>query len=235
MEKENDKINKENLTSELDTGDDKENLTSELDTGDDKENLTSELDTGDDKENLNSELDLHEVKELSLEEKLKKTKDKLLLALADSENQRRRSEKETKEAFEYGGFNFARETLTVLDNLQRAHQSIKNDESLKDNKDLTKFLENIQIIEKDLMTIFEKNNIKKIDCLNQKFDPNNHQAMLEIEDDNVEPGIVLQEIQPGYFFKDRLLRPSFVAVAKKKESKIDENDKKNINSTLEEK
>ena len=206
MEKENDKIN--------------------------KENLTSELDTGDDKENLNSELDLHEVKELSLEEKLKKTKDKLLLALADSENQRRRSEKETKEAFEYGGFNFARETLTVLDNLQRAHQSIKNDESLKDNKDLTKFLENIQIIEKDLMTIFEKNNIKKIDCLNQKFNPNNHQAMLEMENDNVEPGTVLQEIQPGYFFKDRLLRPSFVAVAKKKDHKNGENDKKNIKSTL---
>jgi len=235
MEKENDKINKENLTSELDTGDDKENLTSELDTGDDKENLTSELDTGDDKENLNSELDLHEVKELSLEEKLKKTKDKLLLALADSENQRRRSEKETKEAFEYGGFNFARETLTVLDNLQRAHQSIKNDESLKDNKDLTKFLENIQIIEKDLMTIFEKNNIKKIDCLNQKFDPNNHQAMLEMEDKNVAPGTVLQEIQPGYFFKDRLLRPSFVAVAKKKEDKIHKSNEKKSNSTLEEK
>ena len=161
--------------------------------------------------------------------------DKLLRALADSENQRRRSEKETKEAFEYGGFNFARETLSLLDNLQRAHQSIKNDESLKESKDLNKFLENIQIIEKDLITIFEKNNIKKISCLNKKFDPNNHQAMLEMEDETVEPGMVLQEIQPGYFFKDRLLRPSFVAVAKKKDLKNVENNEKNNNSTLVEK
>ena len=175
------------------------------------------------------------VAEPSLEEKLNETQDKLLRALASSENQRRRSEKETKEAFEYGGFNLARETLSLLDNLQRAHQSIKNDESLKENKDLNKFLENIQIIEKDLITIFEKNNIKKIDCLNQKFDPNNHQAMLEMEDENVEPGIVLKEIQPGYFFKDRLLRPSFVAVAKKKEVKNDKNDEKINDSTLVEK
>jgi molecular chaperone GrpE len=173
-----------------------------------------------------------EFKEPTLEEKLKETHDKLLLALADSENQRRRSEKETKEAFEYGGFNFARETLSLLDNLQRAHQSIKNDESLKGNKDLNKFLENIEIIEKDLTTVFEKNNIKKINCLNQKFDPNNHQAMLEMEDENVEPGTVLQEIQPGYFFKDRLLRPSFVAVAKKKMAKNDENNENNNDSTL---
>tara|TARA_B110000967_G_scaffold69_1_gene66 strand:+ start:1778 stop:2392 length:615 start_codon:yes stop_codon:yes gene_type:complete len=185
--------------------------------------------------NEKQEVQSEEVKEPTFEEKLKETHDKLLRALADSENQRRRSEKETKEAFEYGGFNFARETLSLLDNLQRAHQSIKNDENLKDNKDLNKFLENIEIIEKDLITIFEKNNIKKIDCLNQKFDPNNHQAMLEMEDENIEPGIVLQEIQPGYFFKDRLLRPSFVAVSKKKVFKNDENDEKNNNSTLEEK
>ena len=123
----------------------------------------------------------------------------------------------------------------MLDNLQRAHQSIKNDETLKNNKDLNKFLENVQIIEKDLITIFEKNNIKKIDCLNQRFDPNNHQAMLEMEDENVEPGTILQEIQPGYFFKDRLLRPSFVAVSKKKILKSKENEEKNSNSTLVEK
>ena len=176
-----------------------------------------------------------EIAEPPIEEKLKDVQDKLLRALADSENQRRRSEKETKEAFEYGGFNFARETLSLIDNLQRAHQSIKNDESLKDNKDLNKFLENIQIIEKDLITIFEKNNIKKINCVKEKFDPNNHQAMLEIEDENTDPGTVLQEIQPGYFFKERLLRPSFVAVAKKKEVKNDENDEKKNNSTLAEK
>ena len=195
-----------------------------------KENLTPEPNTTEEKIVQNDE-----IKELSLEEQLEETQDKLLRALADSENQRRRSEKETKEAFEYGGFNFARETLSLLDNLQRAHQSIKNDESLKESKDLNKFLENIQIIEKDLITIFEKNNIKKISCLNKKFDPNNHQAMLEMEDETVEPGMVLQEIQPGYFFKDRLLRPSFVAVAKKKDLKNVENNEKNNNSTLVEK
>ena len=192
-----------------------------------EENLATELDNNEAKK-------IHEeiIEEPSFEDRLKESHDKLLRALADSENQRRRSEKETKEAFEYGGFNFARETLSLLDNLQRAHQSIKDDENLKNNKDIDKFLENIQIIERDLITIFEKNNIKKIDCLNQKFDPNNHQAMLELEDENVEPGTVLQEIQPGYFFKDRLLRPSFVAVAKKKEVKNEENNEKNNNSTL---
>jgi len=169
----------------------------------------------------------NENQEPSTEDKLKETQDKLLRTLAEIENQRRRFEKETKEAFEYGGFNFARETLAVLDNLQRAYQSIKNDESLKDNKDLNKFLENIEIIEKDLVSIFEKNNIKKIKCLNEKFDPNQHQAMLEIEDEKVEPGTILQEIQPGYFLKDRLLRPSFVAIAKKKITKTDENKEKN--------
>jgi len=167
-----------------------------------------------------------EITNLSLEDKLKVAQDKILRTLAETENQRRRFENETKEAFEYGGFNLARETLSVLDNLQRGYQSIKNDESLKDNKDLDKFLKNIEIIEKDLITIFEKNNIKKIHCLNKKFDPNNHQAMLEIEDKTVTPGTVLQEIQPGYFYKDRLLRPSFVAVAKKIDIKDIENDEK---------
>ena len=188
-------------------------------------------------QNANDEKNI-ENKVLTIEEKLEETQDKLLRALASSENQRRRSEKETKEAFEYGGFNFARETLSLLDNLQRAHQSIISDETLKDNKDLNKFLENIQIIEKDLITIFEKNNIKKIDCLNKKFNPNNHQAMLEMNDENVEPGIVLKEIQPGYFFKDRLLRPSFVAVSKKNEVKNDkniDNNENNNDSTLVEK
>ena len=167
-----------------------------------------------------------ETPEPSLEDRLKEAQDKILRALAETENQRRRFEKETKEAFEYGGFNFARETLAVLDNLQRAYQSVKNDESLKNNKDLNKFLENILIVENDLTTIFEKNNIKKIACLNKKFDPNNHQAMLEIENEEVDPGTVLQEIQPGYFYKDRLLRPSFVAVAKKRVLKLMKKRKK---------
>jgi len=190
-------------------------------------------------DNSIEDLDSKENQEPSIEDKLKETEDKfketedkLLRALAETENSRRRYEREIKEAFEYGGFNFAKETLPLLDNLQRAYQSIKNDEGFKDNKDLNKFLENIQIIEKDLITIFEKNNIKKIDCLNQKFDPNNHQAMLEMVNENVEPGTVLQEIQPGYFFKDKLLRPSFVAVAKKKEVKNDEKNEKNSNSSL---
>jgi molecular chaperone GrpE len=165
-----------------------------------------------------------ETKELSLEDQLKESQDKLLRTLAEVENQRRRYEKETREAFEYGGFNFARETLSVLDNLQRAHQSIQNDESLKDNKDLNKFLENIKIIEKDLISIFEKNNIKKINCINETFDPNFHQAMLEIEDETKNPGTVLQEIQAGYLYKERLLRPSFVAIAKKKTSENKEKE-----------
>ena len=217
MEKENDIKNNETSTPELDVNKVKEDQVEELNVGEEKEDQ------------------VEEIKEPTFEEKLKETHNKLLRALADSENQRRRSQKETKEAFEYGGFNFARETLSLLDNLQRAHQSIKDDESFKDNKDLNKFLENIQIIEKDLVTIFEKNNIKKINCLNQKFDPNSHQAMLEIEDESVEPGIVLKEIQPGYLFKDKLLRPSFVAVAKKKEVKNHENSEKKNDSTLVEK
>ena len=157
-----------------------------------------------------------EKKELSLDEKLKETENKLLRTLEELENQRRRFEKETKEAFEIGGFNFARETLALLDNLQRAKISIKNDETLKESKDLEKFLKNIEVIEKDLVSIFEKNNIKKIKCLKEKFDPNLHQAMLEIENDTEEPGIIMQEIQTGYMYRERLLRPSFVAVSKKK-------------------
>ena len=193
-----------------------------------KENNSKIKENLDSSENKDSELvnKDEEVSELSSEDKLKEAQDKLLRALAETENQRRRFEKETKEAFEYGGFNLARETLSVLDNLQRAYVSIKNDEGLKDNKDLNKFLENIQIIEKDLISIFEKNNIKRINCLKEKFDPNNHQAMLEIEDENVSPGTVLQEIQPGYFYKDRLLRASFVAIAKKKTTKTEEKDEK---------
>lgn len=169
---------------------------------------------------------IEDANELSVEDKLKETEDRLLRALAETENQRRRYEKETREAFEYGGFNFARESLAVLDNLQRAYQSIKNDESIKDNKDLNKFLENIEIIQKDLITIFEKNNIKKINCVKEKFDPNIHQAMLELEDEDASPGTILQEIQTGYFYKDRLLRPSYVATAKKKSNKNEEKEEK---------
>ena len=164
--------------------------------------------------------------EKSLEEKLAESEDKLLRSLAEIENQRRRFEKEIKDAFEFGSFNFAKESLAILDNLQRAKLAIKNDEVLKSNKDLDKFLENITVIEKDLVSIFEKNRIKKINTKDHKFDPNLHQAMSEVEDENSETGKILQEIQSGYMLGERLLRPALVAVAKKKSSKNEEKDKK---------
>ena len=161
------------------------------------------------------------------EEKLKEAEEKLLRSLAEIENQRRRFEKEIKDAFEFGSFNFAKENLAILDNLQRAKEAIKNDEKLKVNKDLDKFLDNINIIEKDLISIFERNRIKKIDSKNKKFDPNFHQAMSEIEDDKAEPGSIIQEIQAGYMLGERLLRPALVSVAKKKDKKdVENSDKK---------
>ena len=166
------------------------------------------------------------VVEKSAEEKLKETEEKLLRSLAEIENQRRRFEKEIKDAFEFGSFNFAKESLAILDNLGRAKLAIGNDENLKINKDLDKFLDNIVIIEKDLVSIFEKNGITKIATKDKKFDPNFHQAMTEIEDDKSEPGSILQEIQAGYMFGERLLRPALVAVAKKNITKNNENLKK---------
>ena len=164
-----------------------------------------------------------EKKEPTVEEKLKNTEDKLLRSLAELENQRNRFEKDLKEAIDFGGFNFARENLSILDNLQRAYISIKNDETLKNNKDLDKFLKNIEIIEKNLLSIFKKNKIEKINTLKKKFDPNFHQAMMEIEDNKIEPGTIVQEIQAGYMFGERLLRPSLVSVSKKSDQKIKQN------------
>ena len=165
--------------------------------------------------------------DISIEEKLKQSEEKLLRSLAEIENQRRRFEKEIKDAFDFGSYNSAKESLAILDNLQRAKHAIKNDEKLKDNKDLDKFIENITIIEKDLVSIFERNRIKKIEVNNKKFDPNFHQAMSEIEDEKKDPGTILHEIQAGYMLGDRLLRPALVSVAKKKSSKDEENkDKK---------
>ena len=155
-------------------------------------------------------------KELSAEEKLKNAEEKLLRTLAELENQRKRFDKEIKDAIDFGGFSFAKENLVILDNLQRAYISIKEDPVLKVNKDIDKFLNNIEIIEKDLISIFKKNRIEKIDTENKKFDPNFHQAMTEMEDEKVEPGTIVQEMLPGYMFGDRLLRPSLVAVSKKK-------------------
>ena len=174
-----------------------------------------------------SESSEESLKEKTPDQKLKETEEKLLRSLAEIENQRRRFEKEIKDAFEFGSFNFAKESLAILDNLSRAKEAIKSDEKLKVNKDLDKFLENINIIEKDLISIFERNRIKKVDVKNKKFDPNFHQAMSEIEDDKTEPGTILHELQAGYMLGDRLLRPSLVSVAKKKSPKDEANiDKK---------
>ena len=188
------------------------------------------MDNLNDQDKEKKETKAEDKKELGVEEKLKITEDKLLRSLAEIENQRTRFEKEIKEAIDFGGFNFARENLSILDNLQRAHASIKNDPGLKDNKDIDKFLNNIEIIEKDLLSIFKRNKIEKIIAINKKFDPNFHQAMAEIEDDKVDPGTIVQEIQPGYMFGERLLRPSMVGVSKKnvkKDHKIKDKDEKN--------
>ena len=153
------------------------------------------------------------IKEETPEEKLKTTQEKLLRTMAEMENQRRRFEKEKQEAFEFGGFNFAAESLSLIDNIDRAIISFKNDESLKNNKDLNKIIDGIEIVKKDQISIFKKNGIESIECINKKFDPNFHQAMLEVENNTKEPGTIVQEIQNGYMMKDRLLRPSLVGVA----------------------
>ena len=168
--------------------------------------------------------------EESPEEKILKLEDKLARTFAEMENQRRRFEKEKEDAYEYGGFAFAREALNLIDNLERSKQILLNDESLKNSKALNKTLEHFDIINKDLISIFTKNNIKPIESLNKKLDPNLHQAMIEIEDDLKEPGTIIQEIQKGFTIKDRLLRPSLVGVAKKTENKAkkDEKNKENL-------
>ena len=166
------------------------------------------------------------VKEETPEEKLKTTQEKLLRTMAEMENQRRRFEKEKKEAFEFGGFSFAGESLSLLDNIDRAITSFKNDENLKNNKGLNKVIDGIEIVKKDLVSIFKKNGIEAIECINKKFDPNFHQAMLELEDNTKEGGTIVQEIQKGYMMKGRLLRPSLVGVTKKREEKAVKDGKK---------
>ena len=157
----------------------------------------------------------NETKEKSHEEIILELEDKLARTFAEMENQRRRFEKEKEEAYEYGGFAFAKEALSLLDNLERSKQILSNDESLKNSESLKKILDHLDIINKDIISIFAKNNIKAIDSLNKKLDPNFHQAMMEIEDNNKEPGTIVQEIQKGFTIKDRLLRPSLVGVSKK--------------------
>ena len=189
-------------------------------------NNETEKQSDESQENLNN---VEEKKELSPEEKIKELEDKLARTFAEMENQRRRFEKEKDDAFDYGGFVFAKEALSLIDNLARSKLILESDETLKDTEALKKTLEHFDIINKDLISIFTKNNIKPIDCLNKKLDPNLHQAMMEIEDDQKEPGTIVQEVQKGFMIKDRLLRPSLVGVSKKVEikDKKDEENKEN--------
>ena len=205
MEKE-ENLNQENTTAETSN-----------------EEIVVEKQSDDKKEEIKN---VEEKIELSSEDKIKELEDKLARTFAEMENQRRRFEKEKDDAFDYGGFTFAKEALNLIDNLARSKLILESDESLKDTEALKKTLEHFDIINKDLISIFTKNNIKPIDCLNKKLDPNLHQAMMEIEDDQKEPGTIVQEVQKGFMIKDRLLRPSLVGVSKKtvsKDAKTEEN------------
>ena len=170
------------------------------------------------------------IKEISSEDKILELEDKLARAFAEMENQRRRFEKEREDAFNYGGFAFAKETLNLIDNLERSKQILENDEALKNSEALKKTLEHFDIINKDMVSILSKNGITPIDSIGKKLDPNLHQAMMEIDDDQKEPGTIIQEIQKGFMMKDRLLRPSLVGVSKKTENKEEKNDENKENS-----
>ena len=189
----------------------------ENDIGENKNNLQPEDISSDEKE---------KIKESSQAEKITELEDKLARTFAEMENQRRRFEKEKQDAFEYGGYSFAKEALSLIDNLERSKNVLENDDKLKETEALKKILDHLNVIKKDLISIFEKNDIKPIDSLNQKLDPNFHQAMIEIEDDTKDPGTIIQEIQKGFTIKDRLLRPSLVGVSKK----VEKNDKNEENS-----
>ena len=197
---------------------------------DDKSNDTKNNQT--DKNNIDQpeKENAEEAKELSLDEKIKELEEKIVRLYAEMENQRRRYDKEKDEAFEYGGFSFAKEALNLLDNLERAKESLNNDEAIKDQDILKKVISHLDIIYKDMLSIFKKNNIEPIKSIDQKLDPNLHQAMMEIEDNSKEPGTIVQEIQKGFLMKDRLLRPSLVGVSKKEvreDLKKAENPQKN--------
>ena len=177
-------------------------------------------------EDKNSGSEKEEVEKLTPEEELKQIKDKLARTFAEMENQRRRFEKEKEDAYEYGGYSFAKEALNLLDNLERSKAALENDEKLKDTEALKKILEHLNIINNDMLSIFKKNNIEPVKSINEKLDPNLHQAMMEIEDDTKEPGTIVQEIQKGFMMKDRLLRPSLVGVSKKKAKEAQKGDQK---------
>ena len=190
-----------------------------------EENINKKTKSSEVSEN-NKEPKEEEKPELSPKDKIKELEEKLTRTLAEMENQRRRFEKEKDDAFEYGGFSFARESLNLIDNFDRAKQSLENDEKIKDTDALKKTLNHLDIIKKDLISIFKKNNIEEIAAIDKKLNPNLHQAMMEIEDNNKEPGTIVQEIQKGFKMKDRLLRPSLVAVSKKTEKNEEKSEEK---------
>jgi molecular chaperone GrpE len=220
MEKEQSQNNPENISEKEDEAKSSSDQTSE-------NSQTDESAADGSSQNLSEEA---KEEEKSPEEKILELEDKLARTFAEMENQRRRFEKEKEDAYEYGGFAFAKEALNLIDNLERSKQILSNDESLKNSESLKKTLEHFDIINKDLISVFSKNNIKPIESLNKKLDPNFHQAMIEIEDDEKEPGTIIQEIQKGFTIKERLLRPSLVGVAKKRldKTKKDEENKDNL-------
>ena len=191
--------------------------------------MEKEKDKKSDQKNNKTEEDNTKKKEASPEEKIKDLEDKLARAYAEMENQRRRFEKEKEDAFEYGGFSFAREALNLIDNLERSKISLESDNDLKDTEALKKILEHLNIINKDMVSILKKNNIEPIKSINEKLNPNIHQAMMEIEDNNKEAGTIVQEIQKGFMMKDRLLRPSLVGVSKKTEKKEEKSEENKEN------
>jgi molecular chaperone GrpE len=213
---------------------DKEELKENMDKNPTEEELNTQSTENDNTDQENEEKNLEskkeEVEKLTPEEELENLKDKLARTFAEMENQRRRFEKERDDAYEYGGFSFAKEALNLLDNLERSKAALENDEKLKDSDALKKIVEHLDIISNDMLSIFKKNNIEPIKSINEKLDPNLHQAMMEVEDDTKEPGTIVQEIQKGFMMKERLLRPSLVGVSKKKakeEQKEVQKDEKN--------
>ena len=194
-----------------------------------KENEKPEVNLAEENKQEPEQEPQEEIEELTPEEKIAELEDKVTRTFAEMENQRRRFEKEKEDAFEYGGYSFAKEALNLIDNLDRSKHVLESDDKLKETEALKKTLEHLDIIKKDLISIFEKNNIKPIDSLNKKLDPNFHQAMMEIEDDTKEPGTIIQEIQKGFTIKDRLLRPSLVGVSKKITTKVEKTEENQEN------
>ena len=209
---------------------DKEELKENLDKNTTEEELNAQSTENDNLEQENEEKNLEsekkEIEKLTPEEELETLKDKLARTFAEMENQRRRFEKEKEDAYEYGGYSFAKESLNLLDNLERSKAVLENDDKLKDTEALKKIIEHLNIINNDMLSIFKKNNIEPIKSINEKLDPNLHQAMMEVEDDTKEPGTIVQEIQKGFMMKDRLLRPSLVGVSKKKVKDVEQEEKK---------